>query len=178
MRARCARPTSSCRAPTSCVLGAGGAARAASVRPGCAPAPPHLHAARRTRSRARAARRARVAHAARAKLHGRCEHGQRRLTRRLSTASARDPGHERHAGRDRRSAGLRRRCRCDALPRSAVVCDLVYKPLETAVLARARAAACARVDGLGMLLHQGALAFERWTGQAPPIDVMRKALGY
>jgi len=34
------------------------------------------------------------------------------------------------------------------------------------------------VDGLGMLLHQGALASEKWTGQAPPLPVMRAALGY
>jgi shikimate dehydrogenase len=66
----------------------------------------------------------------------------------------------------------------EALPASAVVCDLVYKPLQTAVLARAAARGLRTVDGLGMLLHQGALAFERWTGQTPPLGVMRKALGY
>ena len=63
-----------------------------------------------------------------------------------------------------------------AMPAGAAVCDLVYQPLETAVLARARALGLHCVDGLGMLLHQGALAFERWTAVAPPIDVMRKAL--
>jgi shikimate dehydrogenase len=63
-----------------------------------------------------------------------------------------------------------------ALPRDGVVCDLVYKPLETALLARARGMGFACVDGLGMLLHQGALAFERWTGQTAPVDVMRDAL--
>jgi shikimate dehydrogenase len=62
------------------------------------------------------------------------------------------------------------------LPRSAVVCDLVYKPLDTALLVRARAEGLRCVDGLGMLLHQGALAFERWTGVTAPIDVMRRAL--
>ena len=62
------------------------------------------------------------------------------------------------------------------LPAGAAVCDLVYQPLETAVLARARAMGLHCVDGLGMLLHQGALAFERWTSAAPPIEVMRQAL--
>jgi shikimate dehydrogenase len=63
-----------------------------------------------------------------------------------------------------------------SLPRSVVVCDLVYKPLETALLARCRADGLRCVDGLGMLLHQGALAFERWTGVSAPIDAMRRAL--
>jgi shikimate dehydrogenase len=63
-----------------------------------------------------------------------------------------------------------------ALPASAVVCDLVYKPLETVLLARARARGLRCVDGLGMLLHQGALAFERWTGDEAPLDAMRRAL--
>jgi shikimate dehydrogenase len=64
----------------------------------------------------------------------------------------------------------------DALPASATVCDLVYKPLRTALLARAEQRRLRSVDGLGMLLHQGALAFERFTGRAPPIAVMRRAL--
>jgi shikimate dehydrogenase len=63
-----------------------------------------------------------------------------------------------------------------ALPAHAVVTDLVYKPLETRVLAEARAHGLRTVDGLGMLLHQGALAFERWTGRAAPLEVMRNAL--
>jgi len=65
----------------------------------------------------------------------------------------------------------------DALPPSATVCDLVYKPLRTAVRARADALGLRTVAGIGMLLHQGALAFERWTGQSAPIEVMRQALG-
>lgn len=64
----------------------------------------------------------------------------------------------------------------DQLPAHAAVVDLVYKPLETAVLARARARGLKTVDGLGMLLHQGALAFERWNGVPAPIEVMRRAL--
>ncbi|MDD9932882.1 MAG: shikimate dehydrogenase [Myxococcales bacterium] len=64
----------------------------------------------------------------------------------------------------------------DALPGDATVCDLGYKPLETTVMRAAAARGLATVDGLGMLLHQGALAFERWTGEAAPIAVMRQAL--
>jgi shikimate dehydrogenase len=64
----------------------------------------------------------------------------------------------------------------DALPPDAAVLDMVYTPLTTALLARAEARGLRIVDGLGMLLHQGAIAFEMWTGFEPPIDVMRAAL--
>lgn len=56
-----------------------------------------------------------------------------------------------------------------------VVADLVYHPLETAWLAAARARGASCVDGLGMLVHQAARAFECWTGVAPPVAVMRAA---
>ena len=56
-----------------------------------------------------------------------------------------------------------------------VVADLVYHPLETAWLAAARARGATCVDGLGMLVHQAARAFERWTGVVPPVAVMRAA---
>lgn len=58
----------------------------------------------------------------------------------------------------------------DALSPDAVVNDLVYTPLDTAFLKRAREIGCTTVDGLGMLLHQGAPAFERWFGQRPEVD--------
>lgn len=64
----------------------------------------------------------------------------------------------------------------DRLPADAVVVDMVYKPLKTTVLTRAEKRGLKIVDGLGMLLHQGAIAFEMWTGSAPPIEVMRRAL--
>jgi shikimate dehydrogenase len=64
----------------------------------------------------------------------------------------------------------------DALPDNASVLDMVYEPLKTALLARAEARGLEIVDGLGMLLHQGAIAFEMWTGFEPSIDVMRAAL--
>lgn len=60
----------------------------------------------------------------------------------------------------------------DALPADAAVVDLVYAPLETTVLAAARARGLTSVDGLGMLAWQAALALEHWVGQRPPIDVL------
>ena len=57
-----------------------------------------------------------------------------------------------------------------------VVNDLVYRPGGTAWSAAAASRGATTVDGLGMLLHQGAAAFERWTGQPAPVEVMRSAL--
>ena len=57
-----------------------------------------------------------------------------------------------------------------ALPDDAVVYDIVYAPLETALLAAARARALETVDGLDMLVGQAALAFELFFGVAPPRD--------
>mgnify|MGYP001026362246 CR=1 FL=1 len=59
------------------------------------------------------------------------------------------------------------------VPAHLVVFDLVYNPLETALLRQAREAGARTVNGLGMLVHQGALAFERWTGRPAPLEVMR-----
>ena len=57
-----------------------------------------------------------------------------------------------------------------AAPRDAVVMDLVYAPLETALLASARARGQRAVDGLGMLLHQARPGFRRWFGIDPDVD--------
>ena len=57
-----------------------------------------------------------------------------------------------------------------------VVLDIVYKPLRTLLLRQAAAAGARALDGLGMLVHQGARAFEIWTGARPPVDVMRRAI--
>ncbi len=58
----------------------------------------------------------------------------------------------------------------DALPKTAVVNDIVYAPLMTALLQRARARGNPIVDGLGMLLHQARPGFEAWFGVAPAVD--------
>jgi shikimate dehydrogenase len=56
------------------------------------------------------------------------------------------------------------------LPPRAVVVDAVYVPLETSLLAAARARGLRGVDGLGMLLHQARPGFEQWFGVAPGVD--------
>ncbi|MCK8787603.1 shikimate dehydrogenase [Roseomonas sp. NAR14] len=56
------------------------------------------------------------------------------------------------------------------LPDGAVVADAVYVPLETPLLAAARARGLRGVDGLGMLLHQARPGFEAWFGVAPAVD--------
>lgn len=55
------------------------------------------------------------------------------------------------------------------LPGDAIVADIVYVPLETPLLAAARARGLIGVDGLGMLLHQAVPGFERWFGARPQV---------
>lgn len=63
------------------------------------------------------------------------------------------------------------------LPGHAVVYDIVYTPLETPLLAAARARSLATVDGLGMLLHQAVPAFEAFFGVRPEVDeALRQAV--
>lgn len=57
----------------------------------------------------------------------------------------------------------------DALPRTALVTDIVYTPLETPLLRAAAARRNPAVDGLGMLLHQARPGFEAWFGRAPKV---------
>jgi shikimate dehydrogenase len=52
---------------------------------------------------------------------------------------------------------------------SGIVCDIVYVPLETPLLAAARVRGLRAVGGLGMLLHQATLGFERWFGIRPAV---------
>lgn len=63
-----------------------------------------------------------------------------------------------------------------SLKQTRAVYDMIYRPAETALLKAAQAAGCRTANGLGMLLHQGAKAFEIWTGQPAPLAVMRRAL--
>lgn len=58
----------------------------------------------------------------------------------------------------------------DAAPAECVVNDIVYAPLETRLLAAARARGMVAVDGLGMLLHQARPAFRAWFGADPAVD--------
>jgi len=63
----------------------------------------------------------------------------------------------------------------ELLNSSQVIVDLVYKPLRTALLAQAQEVGATAVDGLGMLVHQAALAFEHWSSLTPDLEVMRRA---
>jgi len=56
------------------------------------------------------------------------------------------------------------------------VYDVIYRPAETKLLAAAKKSGCKTANGMGMLLRQGATAFEIWTGKPAPLDVMRRAL--
>jgi len=63
------------------------------------------------------------------------------------------------------------------LPKSAIVTDLVYVPLQTPLLADARALGLRTVDGLGMLLHQAVPGFEAWFGERPEVtDELRRKI--
>jgi shikimate dehydrogenase len=62
------------------------------------------------------------------------------------------------------------------LPPDAVVADLVYVPLETPLLAAAKARGLRTADGLGMLLHQAVRGFELWFGQRPVVTPELRAL--
>jgi shikimate dehydrogenase len=61
------------------------------------------------------------------------------------------------------------------LPNSAVVADLVYAPLETPLLAAARARGLPTADGLGMLLHQAVRGFQLWFGVRPEVTPQLRA---
>jgi shikimate dehydrogenase len=64
----------------------------------------------------------------------------------------------------------------EAFRKGQWIFDLIYMYPETAFMRAAKKGGAHVSNGLGMLLHQGARAFEIWTGVKPPIDVMRKAL--
>jgi shikimate dehydrogenase len=63
-----------------------------------------------------------------------------------------------------------------AFPTRAFVYDLVYSPAETMLLQQAKRAGCRCTNGLGMLIHQGALAFRLWTGKSPDLRIMASAV--
>ena len=57
-----------------------------------------------------------------------------------------------------------------------IVTDVVYSPRETAMLKMAKEVGCKTMNGMGMMLFQGAAAFEMWTGKEMPIEHMKKVL--
>lgn len=63
-----------------------------------------------------------------------------------------------------------------SLGAAGAVFDMIYRPAETPLLKKAKAAGCRTANGLGMLLYQGARALELWTGKPAPLEAMRRAL--
>ena len=57
-----------------------------------------------------------------------------------------------------------------------LVCDVVFNPPETPFLRTARERGLKTVDGLAMLVYQGVIGFELWTGRTPPLEIMTQAL--
>jgi shikimate dehydrogenase len=66
----------------------------------------------------------------------------------------------------------------DLLQAGAFVMDMVFNSPQTRLLGAAHARGCHTLNGLAMLLYQGALAFELWTARAAPVEPMRAALGF
>lgn len=64
----------------------------------------------------------------------------------------------------------------EAVRQGALVCDIVYNPRETRLIKAARERGCDTLTGEGMLVYQGAIAFELWTGQAAPEELMLATL--
>jgi shikimate dehydrogenase len=64
----------------------------------------------------------------------------------------------------------------DLLRSHHLVADIVYQPLDTPLLRDARLIGAQTIGGLGMLVHQAAIAFELWTGLAAPLDAMSEAV--
>jgi shikimate dehydrogenase len=63
----------------------------------------------------------------------------------------------------------------EAIPGNLTVFDLVYNPLETRLIQQARCSGANHISGLDMLVWQGALAFQKWSGMAAPVETMRQA---
>ena len=63
----------------------------------------------------------------------------------------------------------------EMLTDNLTVFDIIYNPLATRLLREAKAAGAKTIDGLEMLVRQGAASFEIWTAVKPPVDVMREA---
>lgn len=61
------------------------------------------------------------------------------------------------------------------IPKRALVYDVVYNPIETPLLAAAKRAGASTLGGLAMLVYQGAVSFELWTGKPSPVDIMVQA---
>ena len=65
--------------------------------------------------------------------------------------------------------------KAELIAKEALIYDVVYNPMETPLLRDAKAIGARTLGGLGMLVYQGAKAFELWTGNEAPIDIMFEA---
>jgi shikimate dehydrogenase len=65
----------------------------------------------------------------------------------------------------------------DSVSSSMIVCDVIPNPPDTPFLQEARKRGAKTLDGLGMLVYQGAIGFKLWTGKNAPVVEMKKALG-
>lgn len=82
-----------------------------------------------------------------------------------------DGTHEKNEDSSPLSADILARFASDTL-----VYDMIYHPTQTRLLCQARILGLRAINGLSMLLHQGALAFTLWTGQPAPLEIMRATL--
>jgi shikimate dehydrogenase len=64
----------------------------------------------------------------------------------------------------------------NSLKPGMVVADVIFNPVRTRLLDDAAARDCRAIDGLGMLVNQGIVGVQYWTGITPDAEVMRKAL--
>lgn len=65
---------------------------------------------------------------------------------------------------------------CPVAENPTIVCDVIPNPPRTLFLAEAKKRGAKTLDGLGMLVNQGAIGFKLWTGVEAPVEVMKKAL--
>ena len=63
----------------------------------------------------------------------------------------------------------------DAIHKNLVVMDVIYNPFETRLLKEAKSKGAKALNGIGMLVNQGVLAFEIWTGKKPDAELMKEA---
>ena len=61
------------------------------------------------------------------------------------------------------------------LSENLTVMDIVYNPIETKLLVDAKRIGANTINGIEMLIYQGAASFELWTGKKAPVDIMKKA---
>ncbi|MGN1182160.1 MAG: shikimate dehydrogenase [Faecalibacillus sp.] len=64
------------------------------------------------------------------------------------------------------------------LRKDLIVSDVIYMPEKTKLLEEAEKIGCTTINGLGMMLYQGAESFKLWTGKEMPIEVVKKALDF